>query len=100
MKQELENKLDELARRYFGDSSEKEKEDIWKPKFDLKKPPGLVGDVTEYINSQCRFPLENLSVLSALVAKKRAKPRLNPQKKRLKSGKKPLKKSTTQSPML
>lgn len=69
MKQEeLENKLDELARRYFGDCSEKEKKDIWKPKFDLKKPPGLVGEVTNYINSQCRFPLENLSVLSALVA--------------------------------
>ena len=68
MKKELENKLDELARRYFGDPEQVEKEDIWRPKFDLKKPPGLVGEVTDYINSQCRFPLENLSVLSALVA--------------------------------
>lgn len=68
MKKELENKLDELARRYFGDPEQVEKEDIWKPKFDLKKPPGLIGEVTDYINSQCRFPLENLSVLSALVA--------------------------------
>lgn len=68
MKKELENKLDELARRYFGDDSAPEKEDIWKPKFDLKKPPGLAGEVTAYINSQCRFPLENLSVLAALVA--------------------------------
>lgn len=68
MKKELENKLDELARRYFGDDKKSEKDDIWKPKFDLKKPPGLVGEVTDYINSQCRFPQENLSVLSALVA--------------------------------
>lgn len=68
MKKELENKLDELARRYFGDDSTPETEDIWRPKFDLKKPPGLVGEVTDYINSQCRFPLENLSVLAALVA--------------------------------
>lgn len=68
MKKELENKLDELARRYFGDQDQVEKEDIWRPKFDLKKPPGLVGEVTDYINSQCRFPLENLSVLSAMVA--------------------------------
>lgn len=68
MKKELENKLDELARRYFGDPEQVDKEDIWRPKFDLKKPPGLVGKVTDYINSQCRFPQENLSVLSALVA--------------------------------
>ncbi len=68
MKKELENKLDELARRYFGDDTEDPKEDIWRPRFDLKKPPGLVGEVTQYINSQCRFPQENLAVLSALVA--------------------------------
>ena len=37
-------------------------------KYDLKSPPGLVGEVTKYINSQCRFPMENLSVQAAIVA--------------------------------
>lgn len=36
--------------------------------FNLKKPPGLVGEVTDYINSQCRYPLENLAVIAAFVA--------------------------------
>lgn len=33
---------------------------------DLTNPPGLVGEVTKYINSQCRYPREFLSVLSAI----------------------------------
>lgn len=33
---------------------------------DLKRPPGLVGDVSAWIESQCRFPIENLSVAAAL----------------------------------
>ena len=37
-------------------------------KYDLLSPPGLVGEVTNYINSQCRYPRENLAVISALVA--------------------------------
>lgn len=68
MKKELENKLDVLARQFFGHNTKPEKDDKWTPKFNLKKPPGLVGEVAEYINSQCRFQLENLSVLAALVA--------------------------------
>lgn len=36
-------------------------------KHDMKKPPGLVGKVADYINSQCRYPRENLAVISALV---------------------------------
>jgi len=68
-KETLQNKLDELARRYFGDDQqEATKKDIWKPTLDLKHPPGLVGEVTDYINSQCRFPMEHLAPLSALVA--------------------------------
>lgn len=35
---------------------------------DLKCPPGFVGDVTRWINSQCRRPRENLAVAGALVA--------------------------------
>lgn len=69
MRKELENKLDVLARQFFGDSNKQsEKDDRWTPKFDLKKPPGLVGEVAEYINSQCPYPLEDLSVLAAIVA--------------------------------
>lgn len=37
-------------------------------KHNLKKPPGLVGEVAEFINSQCRYPRENLAVISALVS--------------------------------
>ena len=33
---------------------------------DLKRPPGLVGDVAAWIESQCRFPTENLSVAAAI----------------------------------
>lgn len=32
---------------------------------DLLRPPGLVGDVTKWINSQCRFPVERLAVGAA-----------------------------------
>ena len=35
--------------------------------IDLKRPPGFVGEVVEYINSQCRYPRETLAVAAALV---------------------------------
>lgn len=35
---------------------------------DLKRPPGFVGHVAEWINSQCLYPREMLSVAAALVA--------------------------------
>lgn len=35
---------------------------------DLCRPPGFVGQVTEWINSQCRFPREHLAVAAALSA--------------------------------
>lgn len=34
----------------------------------LKRPPGFVGEVTQWINSQCMYPRENLAVMCALVA--------------------------------
>ena len=33
---------------------------------DLKRPPGFVGRVVDWINSQCIFPRENLAVAAAL----------------------------------
>lgn len=36
--------------------------------IDLLRPIGLVGDVVEWINDQCRYPRENLAVGSALTA--------------------------------
>lgn len=36
--------------------------------LDLLRPPGFVGDVTRWINDQCRFPRENLAVATALVS--------------------------------
>lgn len=38
------------------------------PIVDLLRPPGFVGKVTEWINSQCRFPRERLAVAAALSA--------------------------------
>jgi hypothetical protein len=35
---------------------------------DLLRPPGLVGDLTQWINSQCRYPRERLAVAAALTA--------------------------------
>jgi len=36
--------------------------------IDLKRPPGFVGELTKWINSQCRYPRESLSVAAALTA--------------------------------
>lgn len=35
---------------------------------DLLRPPGFVGELTEWINGQCRFPREHLAVAGALVS--------------------------------
>ena len=34
--------------------------------IDLLRPPGLVGQLTDWINSQCRYPRERLAVIAAL----------------------------------
>lgn len=36
--------------------------------IDLKRPPGFVGELTQWINGQCLYPRENLSVAAALCA--------------------------------
>lgn len=35
---------------------------------DLKRPPGFVGEVTQWINDQCLYPRESLAVAAALTA--------------------------------
>ena len=35
---------------------------------DLKRPPGFVGELTQWINAQCRFPRESLAVAAAIQA--------------------------------
>lgn len=57
-----ENILDKIA-KLFNEKPEEAKES----KYDLKKPPGLVGEVTDFINSQCRYPRENLAAISAII---------------------------------
>ena len=37
-------------------------------KIDLTKPPGIVGEVAEYINGQCLFPRENLAVAASIAS--------------------------------
>lgn len=36
--------------------------------IDLKRPPGFIGELTQWINSQCFYPRENLAVAAALSA--------------------------------
>lgn len=38
------------------------------PVVDLKRPPGWVGELTAWINSQCLYPRETLAVAAALCA--------------------------------
>jgi hypothetical protein len=42
--------------------------DIDTTNVDIKRPPGFVGEVCAWINSQCLYPRESLSVAAALVA--------------------------------
>ena len=77
-KQEKPNILDEIWKlrndELFGYEDETESdgfaeiEEKHHKKIDLTNPPGLVGEVAEYINSQCLFPRENLAVASAIAA--------------------------------
>lgn len=66
----IQNKLDELARKYFGDDDQESIADEQSApiKHNLKRPPGLAGEVTDYINSQCMYPREHLAVIAALTA--------------------------------
>lgn len=63
-----EHILDKIAKMYFGEEKEIPEEIKQNTKHDLKNPPGIVGQVTNFINSQCRYPLENLATISAIVA--------------------------------
>jgi len=78
MKQEKPNILDEIWKlrndELFGYEEEKESdgfaeiEEKSHNRIDLTNPPGLVGEVAEYINNQCLFPRENLAVAAAIAA--------------------------------
>lgn len=43
-------------------------DDIDTAGVDLTRPPGFVGDIAQWINSQCLYPRENLAVAAALSA--------------------------------
>lgn len=78
MKQEKPNILDEIWKlrndELFGYEEETESdgfaeiEEKHNKKIDLTNPPGLVGEVAGYINSQCLFPRENLAVAAAIAS--------------------------------
>lgn len=76
MKQEKPNILDEIFKlrneEMFGYEEESdgfaEIEEKSHKKIDLTNPPGLVGEVASYINSQCLFPRENLAVAAAIAS--------------------------------
>lgn len=62
----------------FGDTYtappvEKKRRESYPPPFsligiDTSRPPGFVGEVTDWIDAQCRYPRRKLAVASALVA--------------------------------
>src|SRR5690606_24845271 len=43
-------------------------DDISARAVDLLRPPGVVGEITRWINAQCRYPRETLAVAAALSA--------------------------------
>lgn len=59
----LESNLDSVK----NDKEPKVKSVLDEP-VDLKRPPDFVGSLTEWINSQCLYPRENLAVACALTA--------------------------------
>ena len=53
----------------FDEETEQEAEqDIDISNIDLKKPPSLVGELTVWINDQCRYDREHIAVAAALVS--------------------------------
>ena len=52
----------------FAEIEEQQHAPATPKKIDLTKPPGLVGEVAEYINGQCLFPRENLAVAAAIAS--------------------------------
>jgi hypothetical protein len=68
--QSVEFEVDEeTAARLYADYQEPEQKDGLPfdiAGVDLKRPPGFVGRVTEWINDQCRRPREHVAVATAL----------------------------------
>lgn len=52
----------------FKDEPDQLTTDIDVSGVDIRRPPGFVGRVTEWINSQCAYKRENLAVAAALTA--------------------------------
>lgn len=50
----------------WGDIPEVEKKHATTNKHNLLNPPGLVGEITRWINSRCLYPREHLAVAAAL----------------------------------
>src|SRR5689334_7752501 len=63
-----EHILDRIARELFSEQREIPESSTEPQKHDLKRPPGLCGEVTDYINSQCLYPREHLAVIAAITA--------------------------------
>lgn len=57
--------VDDVTFEYDGESMPVTLETV---DIDLTRPPGFVGELTEWINGQCLYPRENLSVAAALCA--------------------------------
>lgn len=53
---------------YEGDEFDSVDEGLDVTIIDLKRPPGFVGELTQWINNQCLYPRETLSVATALCA--------------------------------
>lgn len=61
--------VDDVTFEYQGQLPEPEESGVLSTdSLDLLRPPGFVGELTEWINSQCLYPRENLAVAAALSA--------------------------------
>lgn len=52
----------------LADEEDDEQDMLADDSLDLLRPPGFVGDLTQWINDQCLYPRENLAVAAALSA--------------------------------
>src|SRR5690625_3439934 len=61
--------VDDVTFEYQGEPLDVAESDALETdSLDLLRPPGFVGELTEWINSQCLYPRENLAVAAALSA--------------------------------
>ena len=60
--------VEDVTFEYTGEGIESDDDPLDTTDIDLRRPPGWVGELTQWINDQCLYPRENLAVAAALTA--------------------------------